>query len=232
MLTPVRRVLLGKKPWKGPASGLTHRWPMTARDVTGVVLDVVGGLHASATGGVANAAGPAAGVTSRSFDGTGYLTLASSPLPDFTSAHSVFGWALVTTIGTSENFIIWSVDGNNGLRILVDNGAGGTHNGTLGVVLKQSGTDKGVNVTTQPFANNTWVHIGYTWDGSATMVIYANAAVQAQGTSAGVGLAVNSFLMGASTTAPGSPVTGRMYQWVTYTRTLSAAEITQLYNAF
>lgn len=220
--------------WAGPAAGLTHRWPMDNASVVGTtIVDVVAGLNGSAVGGVGPRSGPF--TTSRIFDGTtGYITLPSAPIPDFTASWSVGYWSYLNSI--YDNCIndpafgqrYFNFSDNLSVPFNAANPSSGGVN-KPGYINLGKDAATGVSSSAQQVFSATWVHIVFTFDG-ATYLIYVNGASIA---TAGV-LTTNA---NASQSAFGGwgdgskLLAGGLSQFVTYNVALSAADVTNLYNA-
>lgn len=214
--------------WSGPSSGLTHRWPMDDANVSGTTItDVVGSLNGTASGGVSSASGPV--TQARGFDGTGYLTLASCPV-SYAAAHTVGLWAYINdnTAAGNPRFFDIAVDANNGSALINDSGL----SGQIAIKLLAGGSDVSQEAAAAELPSATWKHIVYTFDGSSTVTIYVNGVSITLGGGAPSGFGLdNNNIIGARNNTPTAPLTGRIYQMVTYNRALSAGEVTTLYNA-
>lgn len=217
-------------------SGLSHYWPMDAVAVKGsTVTDVVGTLNGTATAsGVSSINGPLHGFTGLAFDGTGSISLASSPVADFTQAHSVFCWAKVNNItaqgdgGVDQTFVSFALGSGDGCRIDMDNGANAPFiAGSLFINLVHGGVHSGVSSTVAAFANNTWGHVGYTWNGS-TLTAYANGVAVSSAGDPGQTVGNNgAYTIGERSDGVGH-LSGAMSQVTVFTRALAAADVAQL----
>ena len=216
--------------WGGPSSGLTHRWPMDAANVSGygvsqTVADVVGSSTGTmATAGFSSVAGPQGTDTALGFNGSAYFTVASQPMP--AAPFSLFTWAKLNThnqnsspyiisfcSSSSANYFI-SADGS---KLLVCAGSAST-------------SSKCVASSTTPFSNTNWHHVGFTYDGS-TVTMYVDGS--SVGTAADTGWAstTNDWRFGNQKNG-GDYLNGALKQAVVYNRALSAAEVSQLYAAY
>lgn len=215
--------------WGGPSNGLTHRWPL---DLANGYNDVVGTLNGSAGGsGNGNQSGPnGLANTATSFNGSGYVSFASNPVT-VGSAHSVFCWVFITNIanlsgGSDQTFWKFITDGSN--YSTANNNMGTPNNPTTGVEL--AGTDDTTSTTNNPLLNSTWAHLGYTFDGVSATTGYFNANSFTGTPVGGVTGAASAFLLAGRSITTGLLV-GALAQCVTYSRVLSGAEVTTLFNA-
>lgn len=222
--------------WAGPTDQLTHRWPMDDANVSGTTItDVVGTLHGTAHGGISSASGPV--TQARSCDGAAgsYISFSSAPLPSFITgggAWSVAAWYYLDDItasgsgGSRATFASFTAAGGAGVdefRILNNTSVG---NGFLsfGFISAE------VAPNSANMANNTWVSVVLTNDGSGGRVMYVNgSSVSIQTPSTGAsGNGFNQFF--GYTSNDGIPA-GRLYQCATWTKVLSGAEALQYHNA-
>lgn len=216
-----------------PLTGLTHRWPMDDAHVSGATItDTVGGLDATAHGGVSSTAGPAGTNTARAFDGVAgtYLTLASSPIPAIPAANvwSVGFWLKLADITArgSNNFratpvVIVNSAGTDELRIVNDNNVGDGF-------ISFSFVTTEIAPAAANIANNTWVSIMFVHNGT-TYTMYVNGSAvstQSVATSAGNGV----ISIGSIDTGNGS-LNGAMAGLSIYSVALTAGQALAWHNA-
>jgi hypothetical protein len=207
---------------------------MDTANVSGTtIIDIAGSLNGTAHGGVTD------GVYERNLDGTGYISLASSPIANFAAAHSVFVWVKLTTptasggLGGSATWINFATDASNGLRFANNEGVvDGFVASSFVVSLLVGGVNKGVqtNIVSDAILKaGLPVLIGYTYDGT-TIVSYrgTDVAPTAAQTSYGVQNANN---IGARASDTTGSVTGAIGRVVTANVAWTAAEVAQLQAA-
>ncbi len=225
--------------WNGPTTNLVHRWPMDDANVSGVTItDVVGSLNGTAGTSVASASGPYG--TSRLIgnDANAGISLASTPIANMTSAFSVGVWLLKTDVSVgpydsaSQKCRVFSFyDGTNsveaGLHFAGD--GQGYPNGSVSVGFAVGHTSMVGNTTNTILVNNNWAHLTVTWDGATTIFYVNGMAVAADTVNFTATTTVNS--LGCWTSVGSRPWNGKMYQFVLYTKALSATEVTQLFSA-
>jgi hypothetical protein len=221
--------------WAGPMDGLTHRWSLRDEGQFGAIAyDTAGGhtapLHGTIVGGVSSTEGPQNKRTARRLAGTGWLTLASTPVT-IANAHSAFLWAWLDNIanagsgGSSQTFFAFAGGGNT-VRMSADELSPG---GFLHVSIYIGAAETSArNASLAQFVNNKWAHVGYTWSGSA-ITLYADGKVFSNEGWAGFGQPSASFIGARSATL--GAVTGKIANAVTYSRALTAPEVEQLYLA-
>ncbi|HYT44768.1 MAG TPA: LamG-like jellyroll fold domain-containing protein [Methylomirabilota bacterium] len=229
---------INNPPWGGPTDHLIHRWQLDDASVSGsTVIDLAGSLNGTITGGVTSVSSPAGAYasTARHFDGTGYINLGAAALPDFTGAHSVFFWLNLTNnanVGgtASQSPLDLHFDSNNKVRIANDEAISGGGTGGYVVSFVQAGTNIGreVNIS-NTIPSNSWVHLGYTWDG-ANISLYVGGVVQAPPPQTAFG--VNTLdVIGSALVGVNSAIVGSMYQVCVWSKVLSGTEITQVFSA-
>ena len=218
--------------WRGPTIGLIHRWPMDGSSVSGTaILDVVGGLNGTASGaGVSSVTGPASGLTARGFDGSSWISLASSPI-DFSSAHSVSAWckvadnSVVSSSGASQTFLNFNTDSSNCVRFVLNEVIPG---GFVVAITSQNISYGSMHLDTV-ISSGTWVHLGYTFSGSDNVTLYANGVPISRVLYSAWPIG-SANIIGAKELAAGC-ITGAMYNVVIYNRQLSDGEVLAVYNA-
>lgn len=221
--------------WTGPTSGLTHCWPLDDVNISGsTVIDVIGSVNGTITGGVTSTSSPsgATAATARAFDGTGYITLSGATLPTFSGAHSVFFWSKLTNIatggsgGSSQTFFMLTNDASNLIRGANEESAPA---GAFVVALVKATVNIGQQTSAAASANNTWVCLGYTYNGVIISAIYVNGTAVSIGAQAGFGTTNNNLIGGRSATL--GLETGALYTVATWNRELSAGEGAQFCTA-
>lgn len=218
-----------------PSSGLTHNWPMDDAHVTGTTItDIAGSLN-----GTANGTHVTSGTFARNLDGSGFISLASSPIANFATAHSVFVWVDLTSPtslggnGGSQTVLNFATDANNGIRLSNDEGSVDGFPATSFVVsLLKGATNIGVETTIVSDAMlkaGVLVLIGYTFDGT-NIITYrgTNAVPHASQTTFGV---QNQNNIGTRASDLTGSVTGSLGRVVTYSRAITAAEVAQIQAA-
>jgi hypothetical protein len=211
-----------------PTTNLTHHWTMLDADVVGgQITDVVGGLNGSADAGITSTTGPFSN-TARAFDGVSQISLASDPLPAAMAAFSVFAWVKVTNVATTTaNVFAFLKSTGNYLRLIIDNGSLGVVGGIVGA-LQVGGVGTGKKATGDALSNNTWAHVGLTWDGSTTVKLYKDGNLIA---SASQNL---SLIVANSIGSKGDGtqfLTGAIYGARVYDAELTSTQVTAVYNA-
>jgi hypothetical protein len=99
-----------------------------------------------------------------------------------------------------------------------------------------NGTGHGsLRTPAQALINSTYAHIGYTFNGTSTVVYYLNGT--AVGSQVGVSTGQNPIVgttnnyLGWDGQAPFRYLKGNLYQFVIYNRVLSATEMANVYAA-
>ncbi len=99
--------------------------------------------------------------------------------------------------------------------------------GVMDVVYKVAGTDKGAITTGAVFANKTWTHVCYVWNGT-NVSIYGNGAAVA--TTSSSDSVANVSTIGARDASGNGNWDGKIDDMRVYNRALSATEVKQIYN--
>lgn len=179
--------------WSGPDPGaLLHLWPLEAQyTIAGIATDVVphGQLHGTIGAGVLSVDGPGVGLVGYddstqydlkaraiSDDASGYIDLASTPIPDLTADWSIGFWVELSDI-TKKSFDNGSpryfsfFDGVAGIS------AGNPSDGFLTVEANGvPGVGSG-SIAATKLKNNKWAHYTIVHHaGSSTLEFYVNAA--------------------------------------------------------
>ena len=151
----------------------------------------------------------------------------------FASAVSYAFWINVTTNPTSGNshYLFFNDYSDGNLRIQYFNDSG-----TLKVqIVRGSGGFTNSALNTFTLTTGTWFHLVYTYAGSVdgTGKLYINASVQGttmtstQTTGGGIG---PEFALALRKTDLTNPFSGKIDEFGVWTRELTGAEVTQLYN--
>jgi hypothetical protein len=205
---------------------------MRAENYSGTIeYDEMGTVNLVRVGGLSTAPGPGFYRTGTAMSGTGRWSLAA-PVT-IASAHSAFAWVWINDItvagdgGSGQTIFGWLESGNS-VRLLSDETA---PSGRLMVSIWIGAGPEvtAIHASVPQFVNNTWAHVGYTFNGSTTAILYANGATFTTGANGGFSVP-NALLIGARTTTAGH-ITGRMAGVVTYNRVLAASEVQELYRA-
>ena len=154
------------------------------------------------------------------FDGTDeYATVPSNSGWAFGENGTVEQWVYVAgNSGGNDRF--WSVDNNSSSLDAYLNGA--SYN---------IGFHGGVVLTTTTISQNTWVHFVVTYT-SGTIKVYFNTVEQGlSGTTTGYNITNNGTLYIGNFPAAAVELNGRISSMKIYNRALSAAEVSQNYNA-
>ena len=163
-----------------------------------------------------------------SFNGSNtYVSLASSPITTVANPSSVCAWAYMNNVATFPNawnqqLINFYQDASNGVAI-----ESVYNTGVMDVVYKVAGTDKGAITTGAVFANKTWTHVCYVWNGT-NVSIYANGAAVA--TTSSSDSVANVSTIGARDASGNGNWDGKIDDMRVYNRVLSATEIRQIYS--
>jgi hypothetical protein len=222
--------------WSGPTTGLTHRWPMDDAHVSGAtVKDVVGGVDGTATSTADITSGFSG--AGRHFDRVGWVNLPSLPV-SLAAAHTVGFWisfADLTIDAIVPTPLCFTDAAGNFLRFSIDSAPGDPNN--YPIVILMSPNDLGsVRCETSGIVPlNTPMHFAYTFDGVSTITLYKDGVPLGNIVSAaglyGSGDA-SSYVIGAKqASAPNGRINADMRDLALYDRALSAAEITQLFQA-
>lgn len=219
--------------WTGPTTNLTHRWPMDNANVSGTTItDVVGSLHGTAGSAVTSGSGPVTQARVFIENSNSYITLPSCPVVSLASAWSFGYWIMMPDItatpGDGDPTMFNFYDGTKNVR------------GTTAVTAHSAGGWQAINedgsgtiskeTVAAALVNNTWAHMLFTFDGATTFTIYKNGSAVSSQSSTGSGQA-NANTLGARQDSGDRCFIGSLYQYVVYTKELSSAEATQLYNA-
>ena len=169
-----------------------------------------------------------------SFNGANYITVAQSPISNFSNPSSICLWGLVTdntgsSGGSNQTFLNFAVDANNEVRIVNNSvaGTGGAQPGGFAVGYKYAGNQVAVATNSSGLIpNNTWTFLCYTYDGAATVTLYVNAATYST-TAASVTQTTSNIIGARATNA--SFLTGSVDDIRVYNRTLTAQDVYMLY---
>lgn len=215
-------------PWVDPTGKLTHRFPLTS---TTALNDTIGSITATAVGNVTNdASGPVApGATAVAFgSNTGRLNLSASPIANTTGPHSAFIWAKITDIATDDGNtaqtpFVFFIDASNTARFSCR-----SPNGVIATSIFKATAETSHDSSAAEFVNGTWVHVGYTWSGTVS-ILYQDGAVAAGDTG---GLSQpNSSNIGSRDSDGTGAFTGSLYSLCISDQVLSEAEVLALFNA-
>lgn len=212
--------------WAGPSGNLTHRWPMDDANVSGTTItDVVGTLHGTAGSSVSSGTGPVTQARVIADDANGYITLPSSPIADLTAAWSFGGFLMKTNVADG------AFDGDPRFFCFSDGthtAAGADSAAQIGVDIDSGGTAGSSHLAM--IANSTWAHVVFTHAaGASVFTIYKDgSSVSDSGALADATTATNA--LGARGLGA-RPWGGGIYQFVTYSKELSAGEVSTLFAA-
>ena len=209
-----------------PQSTLTHCWPMDDAHVSGTTItDVTGGLNGTASGaGITSTTGPdGSSGFARAFDGASFISLASNPIT-IRAAVTVACWINVTNVSSGFPRILGFVDsGTDNTQIDMDSSGPGKIN----VQYIANDVEVGHETTAQQLTSGIWAHVGFTYDGASTLVVYVNGSSVSTGAEGGFSSATSN-IFGARTTGPSNPFTGSESLCVTYSSALSSGNMAAL----
>lgn len=226
--------------WTGPTSGITSQWWLDDSHVSGTTISDSGSNNntGTAAGGVTSASSPAGAFysTARAFDGvvgTG-ITLASSVL-NWTSSFTLAMWVYVVDItaagsgGFRATFFYSALsDSTHYIRVLNDTNLAA---GVIDFEFNAQGAARSSASSSAVLVNNTWAHVGVTYD-TTTITLYVNgSSVSTQNSSIGdASSSAVAFIGDHQAITTGDP-NGRMYNIVLYNRALSSGEMSTLFSA-
>ena len=162
------------------------------------------------------------------FDGTNDYV--SAPAINLTTAGTVSAWFYKTGTGTP--------DASNVVDLVSNVNSGGTAGWSFGLnvstnkvdfYLANNGSFGVENFSTQTILNNTWYNVVVTYNGS-NKIIYINGVQDSTFASSVNGTTTTTWSIGARNTGARN-FQGNISQALIYTRALSAAEISQNFNA-
>jgi hypothetical protein len=189
------------------------------------VYDVVNSaFNGTATAGISSTTGPQGTDTALAFNGSAYVTIPSQPISG--APFSLFTWAKLNSTGNTSPFII-SFSTNSSNQYFIS-----SESAHLAVCAgNPASSSKSVyTASISPFAIVAWHHIGFTYDGT-TVTVYVDGSVVPSSSDVGWPSATNDFRFG-NMKGGADYLNGAMKQAVVYNRSLSAAEVSQLYAAY
>ena len=203
-------------------SGSTVWNDLSGRGNTGTLNGPTGGLpsYSSANGG------------SIVFDGTDdYVncgtvnSLGSNPALPF----SVSVWVKKNVNGTASVFEKYqgiTITGVWGWLVRLDQPS----TNDVFLYLNKSQVSESVILATGVLSLNTWINITFTYDGSFGY-LYINGVFKSSGATTGGTISTRNFNLGILSVNNGLPLNGNIGNVLGYTKTLSATEVLQNYNA-
>lgn len=125
--------------------------------------------------------------------------------------------AFILAAFRKNSFYDWSLryDNNGGTFRILATGSGGTQTNTA---------------TNQTLTVGTWYHLAMTYDGGSTVTLYFNGSSSNTGTNPAQGTSGTAVYLGASTGGTGQFASCKIDEVGYWSRALSGAEITSLYN--
>ena len=171
------------------------------------------------------------------FDGANdYVDCGASNSLNFTSSFSVSFW-MSNSIGSTYEYYVnrWTYQNGSYRQWSFDNTALGVPSAdTIGFRISSDGTDAGLTsiFSTNSSYSSGWHHITGTWDGSL-MNLYVDSVLVAGPTSktSMVSTAGQKTLIGGGNQGTSFPMSGNISEVLIYKRALSAAEVSQNFNA-
>jgi prepilin-type N-terminal cleavage/methylation domain-containing protein len=211
-------------------TALTGYWPLN--QTTGTpVDDSGGGVTSTLVGSPSWVTGKPHFGNALQFNGSNY---ASTTL-GWTSAGTIYLWVYPTAYNSWESPAGWKYAPSSGGYILIDEGGGGGTGSWRAVFNPSAGTE--VDATTgQSIAQNQWSNVVMTWSGTPgstySVSLYINGVLQQTQTTGAITPSANigPFAFGSAGQAANNYYTGTVDDVRVYSRALSAAEITAMYN--
>lgn len=219
-------------PWTGPTTNLVHRIPLDNANVSGATAtDVIGALNGTITGAAAATGPNGRPNTGRSFGGSDKIVFPSALL-NLGANHTVLQWLKLTNPsgtgggGASQRMLISGADTSN--LAMVSNDETGA--GKLDLSLKIGGVEHGGETTAAVFAAGIFTQVGWTWNGTSSVLIKDSGAVAAGG-EGGFGLGtLPAYQLGQRGDGNGGMI-GSMGEVLVYSAVLTASQLVQAYRA-
>lgn len=156
------------------------------------------------------------------------VSLASNPLGSVNNPSSVCSWVKTNDITVApaawdQTFLNLYSDANNGIRM-----GSVTSSGYFYVTYRVGGSNYGGQTTSVAFANNSWAHVCYVWNGTAVGIqLYLNGSAVASTTNIHSLGAINTI--GARNDEGDGTWYGSIDDLRIYNRELTHSEIRQIY---
>jgi len=203
-----------------PTNGLVFYAPLWHPELSGSPFNAWniadGGVHACTVSGATW------GQTGRTFAGAGYISVPDAVSLRVTASATVIQWVYPTVSGTSY------IDGKTSQWATYTLADGANISLNFRVRIGET------NPTTATIAGivlNSWYHVASKWEFPGNTSIFINGVVQhSLATAAAPTTSTNVLYIGASSTVPENPFTGKIGGEFIYNRALSTGEILHNYN--